>query len=315
MRWIFSLGKEAANSWNRFWFDSRSDEGLAVVGFYRICFALVMLFAYVSRIPDLTFFYSNQGILPATFRVTVDMFRYRVTPLDYVNSLFVLQLLHSVFLLTLVSLALGFCTRASAILAYVLHMVFLNRNMAVQFGVDTIGTFFFLYCCFAQAGARYSVDAWLRPAARRSQTLIGHVAWRLMQLQVCIIYGYSGLDKLKGTRWWDGSAFWDVLSAGGLQRFDMSFVAHAPIVIATVVYVVLIWEVYFPVLVWLPRVRLPMLAFGVAMHLGIFVFMNLPSFGFLMIANYVLFLREGEIHAGLSWLRSLGQKKTAEAGV
>jgi hypothetical protein len=312
MGWLFGIGKEAADGWNRFWFDSRTDEGLAVLGFYRICFALVMLFTYVSRIPDLTFFYSDQGILPASFRVTVDMFRYRVTPLDYVNSPLALQLLHTAFLLSLVSLAAGFCTRASAIVAYVLHMVFLNRNMAVQFGVDTIGTFFFFYLCFAQAGARYSVDAWLRPASRRSQTVIGHVAWRLMQLQVCIIYGYSGLDKLKGTRWWDGSAFWDVLSAGGLQRFDMSFVAHAPIVIATVVYVVLLWEVYFPVLVWIPRLRLPMLAFGVAMHLGIFVFMNLPSFGFLMIVNYVLFLRAEEIRSAVSWLRSASAKKTAE---
>jgi hypothetical protein len=180
-------------------------------------------------------------------------------------------------------------------------MVFLNRNLAVQFGVDTIGTFFLLYLCFAESGARYSLDAWLRPRERR-QTTLSHVAWRLMQLQVCVIYGYSGMEKLKGVRWWDGSALWDVLSAGNLQRWDMSFVAHAPLVIATVVYLVLLWEVYFPVLVWVPRTRLPVLFFGVLMHVGIFVFMNLPSFGFLMISLYVLFLTEDEIARGFRGL-------------
>lgn len=303
MKWVFNLGQDTRKSWNRFWFDSRSDEGLAILGIYRICFAFVMLFSYVSRIPDIGFFYSDDGILPAAYRVTVDLFRYRVTPLDAVQSLGTLQALHALFLLTLLSFALGFFTRTSAILSYLLHMMFLNRNMAVQFGLDTVGTFFLFYFCFAASGARYSLDAWLWPARRQRQGVISHVVWRLMQVQVCVIYGYSGLDKLKGTRWWDGSALWDVLSAGSLQRFDMSFVAHAPILIATVVYVVLLWEVYFPVLIWVPRWRLPMLAFGVMMHVGIIVFMNLPSFGLLMIANYALFLREDEIRLGLRRLR------------
>jgi hypothetical protein len=123
-----------------------------------------------------------------------------------------------------------------------------------------------------------------------------------MQLQVCVIYGFSGLTKLQGVRWWDGSALWDIFAAGGLQRWDMSFVAHVPIVIASAVYLVLLWEIYFPALIWAPRLRLPMLAFGVFMHIGIFLFMNLPSFGFLMISLYVLFLKEEEIKVPVSFL-------------
>ncbi|MGZ3717304.1 MAG: HTTM domain-containing protein [Bdellovibrionota bacterium] len=299
----FKWGQDVAAGWNRFWFDSRSDSDLVLLGLFRLCFAAVMLFCYSSRTFDLGFFYSEDGILPSAHRVTVEMYRFRPTPLDGVSSIAALQGRHALCLLSLLALSLGFYTRVAAVAGYVLHMVFLNRNLAVQFGVDTIGTFFLLYLCFAQCGARYSLDSWLRPRARR-QTGLSHVAWRLMQLQVCIVYGYSGMEKLKGSRWWDGSAFWDVLSAGNLQRFDMSFVSHVPIVIATVVYVVLLWEVYFPALVWVPKLRLPMLAFGVAMHIGIFLFMNLPSFGFMMISFYILFLKEQEILRGLSYCRS-----------
>lgn len=296
-----ALPAAALRAWNQFWFDSRSDAELAILGFFRICLAGVLLFAYVSRTPDLEFFYSESGILPSVFRGSAEMFRYRPTPLDGVASPALLQGLHALFLLCLAALLVGWRARSAAVASYLLHMIFLNRNTAVQFGVDTIGTFFLFYLCFTPCGARYSLDA--RRATGARQTLLGHVAWRLMQLQVCVIYGYSGLTKLQGTRWWDGSAFWDILSAGNLQRWDLSFVAHAPIVIATVVYLVLLWEIYFPALIWVPRLRLPMLAFGVLMHLGIFLFMNLPSFGFLMIGLYVLFLKEDEIAAGVGGLR------------
>jgi hypothetical protein len=291
--------------WNHFWFDSRSDASLTSLSLFRICLAGVLLFAYASRVPDLGFFYSEGGILPSAYRVTNELFRFRPTPLDGVESVARLQVLHALFLASLVCVLLGFRARVATVVAYALHMIFLNRNVMVQFGVDTIGTFFLLYLCFTPCAARFSLDAQRRTGRRPKQTAIGHLFWRLMQVQVCIIYGYSGLTKLQGQRWWDGSAFWDVLSAGNLQRWDMSFVAHAPIVIATVVYLVLLWEVYFPALIWLPKLRLPMLAFGVAMHIGIFLFMNLPSFGFLMISLYVLFLKEDEIEAGVAGIRAL----------
>ncbi len=126
-----------------------------------------------------------------------------------------------------------------------------------------------------------------------------------MQLQLCVIYAFSGMEKLKGTRWWDGSALWDVLTIRNMQRWDLSFLAHAPIALAANVYVVLFWEIYFPVLVWNKKLRVPMLIFGVLLHIGIFLFMNLPSFGFMMISFYVLFLKPEELTLVLRRLRLL----------
>jgi hypothetical protein len=183
-------------------------------------------------------------------------------------------------------------------------MLFLNRNLSAMFGVDMIGTFFLLYLCFANTNGRYSLDAYLGRGVKK-HSWYSHVAWRLMQLQVCVVYGFSGLEKCKGTRWWDGSALWDVLSMGNLQRWDLSFVAHAPVLLAAGVYVVLFWEIYMPVLVWVPRLRLPMLLFGTFMHLGIFLFMNLPGFGFMMISLYLLFLKKEEIEAGVGRTRAI----------
>jgi hypothetical protein len=297
MSWLKGIGRAAIARWNWFWFDSRSEDQLTTLAAFRIAFCLVMFVCYFTRAFDLEFFYGFKGIMPYWHAQSVDYFRFHPSLIRDSWSLLSITALHTAFLILLLCQAAGLFTRASAIGTYFLHMVFLNRNMSVMFGVDMIATFFFLYLCFADSGARFSLDAW-RGRAPSHQSARSHIAWRLMQVQVCIIYGFSGMEKLKGTRWWDGSALWDVLSSGSMQRWDLSFVSHFPLLLAAAVYIVLAWEIYFPVLVWVRPMRLPVLFFGVLMHIGIYVFMNLPSFGFMMITLYLLFLRKEEVLLG-----------------
>jgi hypothetical protein len=299
--WLIGEARALGKGWNHFWFDSRSNDSVAGLCLFRLCFGAVMLVFYFSRALDLEFFYGENGILPLGHLQAMESSQWHPTIFTWITSLPALHAFHSVFLLGLLSLTLGFYTRLVAPLVYLLHLMFINRNPTVLFGVDTIGTFFFLYLCFADSGARLSLDA-RRGRAVRDHGPTSHVAWRLMQIQVCVIYAYSGFEKLKGIRWWDGSALWDVLSIGNMQRWDLSFVAHFPILLAGAVYLLLLWEIYFAALIWVPRLRVPVLAFGVFLHVGIVLFMNLPSFGLLMIATYVLFLKEREVQRGLSLL-------------
>jgi hypothetical protein len=309
--WLFAEFSSLIRGWNRFWFDSRTDSTLTPLGLYRIAFGAVALFFYFTRHLDLEFFYGDAGILPLTHLKSMPGLEFRPTLLALFPGLGFLHALHALFLLCLLLLTLGLFTRPAAVLGFFLHLNFMNRNPAILFGMDTIGTYFLFYFCFAQAGDRWSLDARLGLVRPRPQGWLSHVAWRLMQLQVCVVYAYSGLEKLKGMRWWDGSALWDVLSIGNMQRFDMSFVAHFPIALAGAVYLVVAWEVYFPALIWVPRLRLPMLFFGVLMHVGIVVFMNLPSFGLMMMANYLLFLRADELEAFLAAVAAKGKRKRA----
>lgn len=304
--WLTGELRALAAAWDRFWFGSRSDSTLSSLALFRICFGAVMLVCYITRAPDLDFFYTEAGILPLSHLLSLgEQLEFRPTIFRWITAPAAIHAFHSLFLLALASLTFGFFTRTSAILTYLLHLMFMNRNPTILFGVDTIGTFFFLYLCFADSGARYSLDVRLG-RAKTGHSLTSHIAWRLMQIQVCVVYAYSGFEKLKGVRWWDGSALWDVLSIGNMQRWDLSVVAHFPILLAGSVYLLLLWEIYFSALIWVPRLRLPMLAFGVVLHIGIFLFMNLPSFGFMMIAMYSLFLKEEEIQKGLSRLTRRG---------
>jgi hypothetical protein len=311
MSWAKNYLQAGISNWNLFWFDSRNDSDLKALSLFRLIFCSVMLFCYFSRSFDIEFFYGFDGILPYWHHQNVEFFRYHDSIIrDWWKVSWIFSL-HCLFLFLLFSQAIGLFTRFSAIATYFLHMMFLNRNMGVMFGVDMIATFFLLYLCFANTNAYYSVDAWRKRGAKQ-QSWHSHIALRLMQIQLCVVYGYSGLEKMKGTRWWDGSAVWDVLSIGNMQRWDLSFVAHFPILLAANVYIVLLWEIYFPALIWQKRFRLPVLAFGFLMHIGIYLFMNLPSFAFMMISLYALFLKKEEIETGLRFLQSFGRRK-AEA--
>lgn len=315
MKALIAWARSVRAAWENFWFDSRSDDTLTALAAFRVGFCGVMFFCYLARAFDVDFFFTGQGIFPLWHKEGIEYFRYHPTFLTNAMSPLLVHGFHTLFLLCLLAQACGLFTRYAAVATYLLHMAFMNRTMPVMFGVDMIGTFFLLYLCFADTNARYSLDARLGRGVKR-QSGMSHIAWRLMQVQVCVIYGFSGLEKMKGTRWWDGSALWDVLSIGNMQRFDLSFVAHVPFLLAASVYVVLSWEIYFPVLIWSKRFRLPMLAFGVFMHIGIYVFMNLPSFGFMMMTLYLLFLRKEEVEAGgraISWRGLLRRRSGSNA--
>ncbi|RYZ85168.1 MAG: hypothetical protein EOP04_16535 [Proteobacteria bacterium] len=121
------------------------------------------------------------------------------------------------------------------------------------------------------------------------------VAFRLSQIQVCVIYAYSGWEKLKGVAWWKGEALWTVLANSQIARFDFGFTSHLPMVIIAATYITMLWEIYFPVLVWIPKLRRPSLILGVLVHLGILITLFIPHFATLMIVAYVVFLTPQEI--------------------
>jgi hypothetical protein len=184
-------------------------------------------------------------------------------------------------------MVLGVFPRVSAFLALVLHLSFLHRNMSVAYGVDSISTFFLFCLSFANSkGGK----------GKSKSAILESVALRLLQIQVCVIYAYSGFEKLKGVLWWKGEAVWYALANYQITRFDFSWIASFPLLIVIATYTTVVWEAYFPVLVWIKPLNRSVLLFGVALHLAIAFFVYIPFFGALMISTYVLFLNPADLN-------------------
>jgi hypothetical protein len=279
--------------WSRFWFES---DGRAQVAAFRVGFGLLLLGCYLVRTLDLELFYGDHGIMPLSILGDVAPMDYRFSVFRIFTSYQAVWIGNALYLTSLLALALGYFPRVAVLVAWLLHVSFVHRNLSIAYGVDMISCFFLLFLCFAD----FRDDRRYRPGDL--QATLGSMAYRLCQIQVCIIYGYSGLKKLKGVLWWNGEAIWNSMADPQLARWDFSWAAHFPLALAAAAYLTLAWEVYFPALIWFRPIRLPVLLVGVFLHLGIAVTLNLPVFAVLMVLTYVFFLDRATIETARAWV-------------
>ena len=142
--------------------------------------------------------------------------------------------------------------------------------------------------------------------------MAANVAIRLLQVHVCIIYFVSGISKLMGRAWWNGTAVW-----GAIANFELApmqyqiynillhFVAHNELVFSTFLilgtYFTLAFEIGYPFLIWRPRFRRLFLASALLLHGMIGVVMGLKSFALIMLVMNLAFLTSGEAHLLIAW--------------
>jgi hypothetical protein len=149
-----------------------------------------------------------------------------------------------------------------------------------------------LFCLmFANCGRVLSVDAWLRRETA-SAGIGTNAIWplRLLRVQVALVYLNSGLWKLFGPTWRDGSAVLDVLGLNVFHRFPVDLPNSFEWVATIATYGTLLWEISFPLLMFHPLTRALALICGVGIHLGLWATLELGTFSGLMIASYVAFL-------------------------
>jgi hypothetical protein len=160
-----------------------------------------------------------------------------------------------------------------------------------------------IYLMLGRCGAFYSLDR-LR-ARRRAGAPLGppqpsiaaNVAIRMIQLHMCIVYLFSGLDKLQGVHWWDGTAVWMAVANLEYQTMDMTWLAGWPNLVALLTHVTVFWELFYCVLIWHQAWRPVMLGLAVLVHGGIALALGMPTFGLIMLVGNMAFLTPQEVRA------------------
>jgi len=198
----------------------------------------------------------------------------------------------------------GFLTRVTSILAAVITISYAHRAPLANFGLDQVNSFLVVYLALAPCGKTWSIDRlWERWRLARSAVRSGRapvfvaaapvasarVVTRLLQIQVCVVYLFASLGKLKGEAWWDGNAIWMAIANQEYQSADLTWLCHFPWLINLLTHFTVAWELTFAALVWRPRWRPLVLAAGILMHLGIGAFLGMWTFGLAMILSYLSF--------------------------
>jgi hypothetical protein len=214
-----------------------------------------------------------------------------------------------------VCLLIGFCTRPSAIIAWLISVSFANMNTYNDNAGDAVRNITLFYLILGQSGAAWSVDSWLaRWRGRRAPGPVYIYPWvlRLLFLQLTFIYFMNGVYKAVGPEWRKGSTLYYVLNDLTLTRWSFAQLPLTFELTRVLSISVMIWEVTFPFWMLLPwwfagfckglrlwsrptiitlrvmrMMRTIVLIFGVAFHLGIFLSMELGGFAPYMMILYL----------------------------
>lgn len=230
-----------------------------------------------------------------------------------------MMVVHCSFLVVFFCFMIGFCTRVTSVLAWLAAISYIQRAPTSIFGMDTMMNILLIYLMIAPCGAALSMDRvisrwWAVRRARRDQLPIptasrpepqvsANVAIRLLQIHFCFIYMASGLSKLLGAVWWNGTAVWGTMavyeycpmqfgSYGALLQFLCSHRWLWEAAMNAGVFFTLFTEIGFPFLVWNRKMRWLMITLAVILHTGIALVMGLRTFSLLMYTMLIAFVPE-----------------------
>jgi hypothetical protein len=234
-------------------------------------------------------------------------------------------LLFALFLLALVTLALGLGTRLSALAAALLAATFHHRLPWLMNGGDSLFRNGLYFLILAPAGAAWSLDRVIGRGVRRllgwpvadDPVMIAPWSVRLMQIQVCCMYLFTGLVKLSdaffitgGDRWGDyidGMALYWVFNDVAITRWPYGWIPIPVLVCQLMTWGTLAFELGFSFLVWVRPLRKWVLLAGVLLHLGIFLTMEIGWFSQVTLCWYVLFVPGEKVSRAVEqigvWLR------------
>jgi hypothetical protein len=287
---IFKNLKNLWGSWCEFWFAPQSLLNLAI---FRIILCGTLFAMYLDRFRDVKIFYTDEGLLPRSLALQVIPEFYRPSFEWFFWSDSQSQLFHFFLVFGLLLLTLGIGGRILAVFVWILQIAFLHRNYSVAFGADLIGGIFLLYLAMTQSCERLSlIRLWFPRKKPVLSDIFTSVFYRMIQVQLCVIYIYTGMEKLKGGSWWDGTALWSVFANPQMVIADLTWFRFVPYLVVVFTFSTVLFEIYFPVLVWNSRLRLRLLAVGLLFHSGIGFIMALWSFSLVMVAPYILFVSE-----------------------
>ncbi|MBT2498344.1 HTTM domain-containing protein [Agromyces sp. ISL-38] len=222
----------------------------------------------------------------------------------------------------LIALALlflaGFGTRIVTPFLLVFWVGLSTNSVFLTNGGDVVMRITLLFCVFANLSRHWSLDAWwcrhrgvasIYPSVitRRIPSWVSAAAHNtavvLCGYQVLLIYVNSGIFKLMGEEWLEGSALYYAFNLDVFRVFPaLSDIAWQVTPLVLLGSWISIWaQLLFPVLlVWKPT-RYAALIIIMGMHLGIGLFLGLWPFSIAMIALDLVFVRDASWERAFAW--------------
>jgi hypothetical protein len=301
-------------AWDCVWFDDKPTTMLEIA---RIGLGAAMLLHYSLATPFLLLFWGDDGlisrtqILEETEPGAYSVFFYFTAPWQW-------MVFHAVFLLGCTAFMAGWRTSWAKWIVLIGQISYAYRNPALAYGVDKILASLLLIQCVAPIGRALSLDRVRAVRAVKRGNLQANLPrysspWagactRLMQIQMAVLFFYSGLGKIRGDEWWNGDAIWELFVIDEYYNgLILQILARHYWLGNIATYGTILIEIAFPFVIWHHRWRPYALAGAIFLHSQFALLMGLFYFSFVMIMGHMSFLRPVWLdRLGAVWKQRMG---------
>jgi len=285
-------------AWNHF-FHRQAD--LSIFGPIRIAYATLMLINVLAWWPNLEKWFDENGVMTlAVSKMIIDpdtitMFQWLPTTPAVVWTCYL------ILIFALVNVLLGCLTRLNLFVVFVMFASFAHRNNLIFDGEDVMFRLFTFYLIFTPVGQYLSLPVWLKQRKEKSQVARSSLRaiWplRLIQIQTSCVLLFSGLEKLRGEEWLDGTAIYYVSRLDDMfYRFPVpEFLFESLTWIAIITWSTIALEISLPLAVWIPKTRKYALGLVILFHLSLDYMMSLNLFQWIMIVGWMSFIERRQI--------------------
>jgi hypothetical protein len=278
---------------------------MAQLALLRIGIGLVLLYVLFVASFDLEAHLGPYGWGGAGALRRLDPYAWPFSVLDWFSHPFWLWAVHLLAALVAASFLIGILPFWSGALSLYFLLSYAHRNPGVVTGLDSLLWMALFYILLTPCGRMFGVNA--VPPPEKPSFLAGLEAvppgphWegfpiRVLQLHVSVLYFLGGLDKLN-PEWLAGNVFWNPRLVETGIPFAEESLRSAPQWAAVFVYGALLFHLFFPVFVWLPRFRYVALGGALATHLVVALFWGHAPTHVLMVILLVAFVRPDHLDA------------------
>ncbi len=294
-----------------FFFAEERPFGLALA---RICLPLVLLSVMLPR------WYHARELFSADGAAAPLSVNYGMPDFLPVPSGTVAVAMASVLLFTLLTSAIGWCTRLSLVLSFGLY-TYLNLldclGSLTKYSV--IASHGLLLLAMSNCGAVWSFDALLRRRSSGDQLRMPYehaaetrsAVWprRIMQILIGMIYLGAAFTKMHTPAFFSSDQMrqWMLTNVNHANPIG-EYLAFYPEVLVVAAYVTILWEVLFLFVAWKGYGRLCMISLGVVFHLGTTLLLGLYIFPLVCFSLYFSFLNERDVQRIGAWFRRLSRR-------
>ncbi|MFV2117202.1 hypothetical protein ACE14D_01595 [Streptomyces sp. Act-28] len=211
----------------------------------------------------------------------------------------VFEVLFHLGIMAALAVTLGIGGRPVLVLHGILLWSLYQRQPVLMDGGDNLMHVVFPFLLLTRCYDRFSLRSPLGrrvldripPVVRSVGAPLHNLGVVAIALQICLVYMVSGLYKVAGKSWQDGTALFYIMRVPEFELPGLSEIVYGnDLLVYILTYSTVFFLVYFPLGVAVPALRPWAAAASISFHAGIGFFMGLTGFALTMIACDLIFL-------------------------